>query len=119
MLTKRRHTNLHHLQAEEEVAAECPSLQRLLKRLVGGRHDADVDTDLLAAPDPLEGVSFQNAEQLGLRQNVHLPDFIEEDRTMVGGFELADLFVRGAGKGAFFVSKKLALQQRLRKGSAV
>ena len=43
---------------------------------------------------------FQHAEKLGLEAGAHLADLVEHERALVGGLELADLPLRGAGEGA-------------------
>src|SRR6185437_13114294 len=60
-----------------------------------------------------ERVSFQDTQQLGLCADGHLADFIEKDRAVVGGLELANLLLRRAGERAFLVTEQLTLQQRL------
>jgi hypothetical protein len=64
-------------------------------------------------------MTLEHAEKLRLRRRAHLADFVEQQRTAVGRLELADLAVRGAGEGPFFVTEQLALQQRLGEGGAV
>jgi len=49
----------------------------------------------------------------------HVADLVEEDRPSVGYFEEAFFCARGAGKGAFFITEELGLDQVLRQGRAV
>jgi hypothetical protein len=48
-----------------------------------------------------------------------LADLVEEDRALVGGLELADLVVDGAGEGALDVAEELRLDQGLGDRAAV
>ena len=113
------HDDLQHAQAEVQVAAEAPFGHVLLQVAVGGGDHAHVDLDRLAAADALEGMPFQHAEELGLHAGAHLADFVEHERALVGGLELADLPLGGAGKGAPLVAEQLAGQQFGRQRRAV
>ncbi len=64
-------------------------------------------------------MAFEDAQQLGLRADVHLADFVEKDRAVIGRLELADLLLRRSGERAFLMAEQLALQQRLGQGGAV
>ena len=46
-------------------------------------------------------------------------DFVEEQGAAVGFYELADLFVAGAGEGAFLVTEQDRLHERLRDRAAI
>ena len=63
--------------------------------------------------------SCNTRRQLHLHGQRHFADFVEEDGAAVGDFEQAALVLVGAGEGAFEVAEEFALQQGLRKGSAV
>ena len=107
------------MEAEVEVAAELALGHVLFEVAVGGGDHADVDFDRLVAADALEGVAFQDAEELGLGGGVHLADFVEHEGAFVGLLELADLAFGGAGEGAFLVAEELAFEERLGEGGAV
>ena len=64
-------------------------------------------------------MAFEHAQELGLHGGVHLADFVEQERALVGLLELADLAFGGAGEGALFVAEELAFEQRFGEGGAV
>ena len=70
-------------------------------------------------PEPLELAFLQEAQQLGLRFERKLADFVEEDRAAVRELEAADLRVLGVGEGGALVAEQLDFEQRRRQGRAV
>ena len=104
------HDDLQHAEAEVEVAAEAPLGHVAFQVAVGGGDHPHVDLDRLAAADALEGMPFQHAEELGLDAGAHLADLVEHERALVGGLELADLPLGGAGEGAALVAEQFAGQ---------
>src|SRR5262249_44061724 len=97
-LAQGRYADFDDLQPEEEVAAELAFADSFFQRRVGSRDDADIDADRHTAADALEGMAFEDAQELGLGADVHLADLVEEDRAVVGGLELADLLLGGPGE---------------------
>src|SRR6202044_1074371 len=86
---------------------------------VGGRDDADVDLDFLAAADTLNNLILQEAQQLDLEREGQIADLVEEQRTLVGVLDLADRLLDGAGKRPALVTEQLAFQQVFWNGAAV
>src|SRR5271154_1336318 len=84
----------------------------------GGNH-AHVHTQRVAAPYRLKLVLLQNAEQLHLRLQAKLSDFIQEDCAAVGKLEAADAPLERPRKGPFHMPKQFALYQTSRDGAAV
>ena len=118
-LRRAGHDDFQHAEAEVEVAAESALGHVAFQVAVGGGDHPHVDLDRFAAADALEGMPFQHAEELGLESGTHLADFIEHQRALVGGLELADLALRGAGEGAPLVAEQFAGQQIGRQRGAV
>src|SRR5688572_11217112 len=118
-VAQRRHLDFDDLEPIKQIAAKFAFANDLLKGLIRRSDDADVDPNRGAAADALERMAFEDAQQLGLRVDGHFADLVKEDRAEVGRLELADLLLGGAGERAFFMAKKLALQQRLGDGGAV
>ena len=114
-----RDDDLHHLQAEIEIAAELVGCDRILEIAVGGRDNADIDLHPLAAADSFEGMPLENAEKLRLDRLAHLADLVEEQRAPMSGLELPRLPFGGAGKGALLVPEQLALEERFGQRRAV
>src|SRR5438093_1441245 len=90
-----------------EVFAEASLLDRLLEIAVGGRDQAHVDGDRLAAPHPLDLALLHRAQDLRLQREAHVGDLVEEQGTAPGLLEATDLACDGARKRALFVTEQL------------
>ena len=73
----------------------------------------------LVAAEALEAPLFEHAQQLGLRDDREVADFVEEQRAFVGQLEAAGLAVVRAGERAFFVAEDFRFEQRVRQRRAV
>ena len=62
---------------------------------------------------------LQEPQQLDLQPQRDVADFVEEERASLGVFDTPLSLLCRSGKGPFFVSEQLALEQRLRNGTAV
>lgn len=107
------------MQAIVEVVTKGSLLDGLFQVSICGRDDPDIDADGGSAADTIKGVSFKNAEELGLDGGSHLSHFIEEDGATVGLFELSDFSSDGTGERAFLVTEKFAFEEGLAERSAV
>jgi hypothetical protein len=83
------------------------------------RHQAHVHPDRSRAPQALELLLLQHAEELRLQLRGDIADLVEEERPLVGQLEAADFLRDGAGEGAFLVAEQLALDQPCGDGRAV
>ena len=83
----------------------------MLQVTVRGGDQTDVAGDGLVAADALELLLLEDAQDFGLRQRTHIPDFIQEQRATVALLELADALAVGPREGAFLVPEQLALQE--------
>jgi hypothetical protein len=72
----------------------------LLQVLVGCSNDANVHALWAVAAEALEFLFLKNAQELGLKLEGQIADFIKEERATVGELEAADFLVDGAGEGA-------------------
>ena len=79
-----------------------------------GGEDAHVNPQVVAAAEALDRFFLQHAQQLRLRVEAHVADFVEKDRAAVGMLEAADPPRVSAGESTLLVPEELALQQRLR-----
>jgi hypothetical protein len=98
--------------------------ERLLRHLflqvaVRGRQHARVGRQYFVAADPLDLPLLESAKKLRLKCVRQLPDFIEENGSVVGQLEGAPPLRRGAGEGAALVAEQLAFDQLGRDGPAV
>ena len=79
-LPQRRHPDGDDVQPVVEVLAELSLADPVEQVAVGRRHDAHVDLDPLGATDSLDSPLLQEAQDLGLEDDVHLADFVQEER---------------------------------------
>ena len=118
-LTQGRNAKVDHIQAVIQVLAEFAVHDRLLQIQVGGGHHAHVHLHGVLAADALEFVVLQYLQQLGLKLDIHVADFVQQDGPAVGHFEHAGLLLECAGEGPPLVPKEFALYQFRRKSGAI
>ena len=88
-MPQRRQLDRDHVQPVVEVGAEAALGHLLLEIRVGRRHQPAVDLDRLRAADRDDLALLQRAQQLHLRRERHLADFVEEERAALGDLEQA------------------------------
>ena len=62
---------------------------------------------------PVDLAFLQGAQQLRLQADIHLADFVEQQRAAIGRLEFADTARDGAGERTLLVAEQLELQQVL------
>ena len=107
------------VEAIEEILAEHSFLDGSFEVAMGGGNDADIDGDGFPAADALDDFFLQDAKQLALQGEIHIADFIEENRAVLSLLEAADAAGIRPGKGAAFVAEQLTLEQTKRNRCAV
>ncbi len=90
-----------------------------LQELRFAAEQTDVDVKGVGAADLLKAAGLYEAQQLGLKADVHLADFVEEKRAAVGQCRRSLTVGDGAGEGALDVPENLAFHQLLGDGGAV
>ena len=118
-LAQRREHDWEHVQAIIEVVAKLAVGDHLRQVAVRRRHQAHVHPDRSRAPQALELLLLQHAEELRLQLRWDVADLVEEERPLVGQLEAANFLRDGAGEGAFLVAEQLALDQPCGDGRAV
>ena len=88
-LAQRGAADREDVEPEEEVLAEGPRLDRLREILVRRGEHAHVDVHHVLAADARDLAGLERAEHLGLRDEVHVADLVEEERAAVGLLEEA------------------------------
>ena len=76
------------------------------------------DLDRLGAAEALELALLQHAQQLHLRLQVDVADFVEEQRAALGQLEAALAPLVRVGEGALLVAEQLGLDQACRAARA-
>ena len=104
-LAERWNPNREDLQTVEQILAKASGDGLVLEILVGRREHAHVGADRLVTAQALEFLLLQQPQQLGLRAQRHVADFVEEERPLVSLLELADAATVGSGEGALLVAE--------------
>src|SRR4051794_9695875 len=118
-LAQRRDLDGEHVQPVVEVLTHLAVDNRFLRIAVRCGDDARFDVDLLVAADAPELPFFEHAEQLDLQLDRHLSNFVEEDRTALGDFEVALAAFDCVRECALLVAEDFGLDQRRRDRAAI
>ena len=89
-----------HRQPEVEILAELARRHRLPQVAVGRGDNANVDLDRRACRRAARTLGFERAQDLGLHDQRHLADLVEEEGAAVRHLELARACAGRAGEGA-------------------
>src|SRR5262249_21728176 len=109
----------HHLQAIVEILAEGTVLDSSLQVAVRRSDDPDVALPGLAAAEQAVLLGLEEREQLDLRGEGDVADFVEEERTALGGGDRALLPLLRHVVHPLLAAEEEALEERLRHGPAV
>ena len=104
-LAQRRQPDRERVDAVIEVLAEAPVAHELLERTIGRRDQPKVDGDRLVPAEPLEAPLFQHAQELGLRDERRVGNFVKKQGAVIGQFQPPGLAIVRAGERAFFVAE--------------
>src|ERR1700719_4707513 len=107
-LAERRQRNRKNIQAIVQVLSEFTVTDHLPQISIGGRDDTNIDARGTGAAYGLELALLEDTEQLGLKLQRHVSDFIKKQCASVRQREAADMRVDGARKGSAFVPEELA-----------
>jgi len=101
-----------------EVLTEAPRGDERRQVLVGGEHDAHVDTPCPAAAHRLEPPLLQHAQQSHLQRGGRGGDLVEKDRAPVRFDEPARPIGMGTGERPGDMAEQLAVEERFGEASA-
>ncbi len=118
-VAQRRQLDRDDVQPVEQIFAELALFHHLAEIDVGRRDDPDVHLDRLHAAEAHEVALLDDAQQLRLRLERDVADFVEEDAPLVGEIEHPLLGIDGAGEGALDVAEQRRLEEIRRKISGV
>ena len=96
-----------------------PSSIIFSRSLISGGNAAEIDLDNLIAADARDLALLQHAQQIGLRLQADVADFVEKYRAAFGDFKFSLLAILRPGERAFFVTEEFAFEQRLGERAAV
>ena len=112
-LAQRRNGHREDVEAEEQVLAEDVLLNQAEQVLVGRRDDAHVDLAHAGVADHADFPVLQDTEEFDLHRGTGLADFVQEDRTALGGLEETGAGLGRAGERTSDIAEELAFQQPL------
>src|SRR4051794_8310978 len=118
-LPQRRHMEHYDVQAVIKVLAKGAVYNSLLEIAMGGRDHSYVYFYSFFAADSSEFLILENLQELGLELELHIANFIQQNRASVSQLEDSSLPFESTCKGAAFVAEKLTLNQFRRKRSTV
>jgi len=118
-ISQGRQCDRKYIQAIVQIAAKFSTLHHSLEVLVSRGDQTHVDAMCAPAPETLEFLFLQNAEELGLQGERYISNFIEEQGSFISQVKAADFLCDRSGKGPPFVAKKLAFEQVERDCGAV
>src|SRR5262249_11516459 len=110
-IAKRWNRDARDGEAIEEIASELVLVRGFGEAAIRCGEDAHVDGARAATADRTDLARFERAQQLRLKLERQLADFLEEERSAVCFFEDASARVRRAGERAALVAEELALDQ--------
>ena len=109
----------NHVQTVIKVLTEVPGLHFGFQITVGGRHNAHIHLFAAAAAHTLDFLFLEHAQNLDLKTQLHLADFIQKNGAPVSQFKAARPGADGMGEGALFMPEKFAFQQLFGDGPAI
>src|SRR5580698_7664385 len=118
-LAQRRDHEGDYVEAVEKIFTKIALGDFIFEIFVGGGDDADIDGDGIVTAYRNEALLLESAQNLGLRLEAHVADFVEEERAAIGSLKLALFVGRGAGKRRLAVSEEFAVNEVLGQGGAV
>src|SRR5262245_8502188 len=92
------------------VGPKLPFFRPLLEIAMRRGDDPHIGTNRLLAAEPHKFLLLQDAEDLGLRRQRHVANFIEEKCAAIALLKLADPPPIGSSESAFLMAEQLALK---------
>ena len=105
-----RQVELDRVDPKEEIFTKTCLRDFLVQLCVRRRDHANVDVARLGGSDALDVARLQNAEQLRLERERHIPDLVEKDGSRVRQLEPADAIHLRVGERALHVAEQLTLE---------
>src|SRR5262245_50574671 len=110
-VAKRRQRDGEHVQAVEQISSELAAPYVVCELAVRGCDDPNVGSSRPRAAEPIDLSLLQHAQQLWLKLDRQLADFVEKDGAAMRELEAAWLRRVRAGERAALAAEELALDQ--------
>src|SRR5580692_8354610 len=108
-IAQRRYLNRENVQAVEQIGAKAASLHGLLEVAVRGGDDANVHLNRATAAYRLKFAFLKDTQQLNLRLQRELSDFVQEDGAAIGQFEPTSPPLQSTRERTLHVAEEFAL----------
>ena len=86
---------------------------------MGGCNQSNVSANRLVSSNSLESLLLEQAQDLRLKRDGHVADFVQQNRAAAELLELSNATAIGSAEGAFLMTKQFTFQKILRDGGAV
>src|SRR6201997_4125672 len=87
--------------------------------MMSGDHNPNVHRDRLVPTDPFDFAFFEHTQKLGLHLQRHVANLVEENRSLVGLLEFANVLSGCARERTFLVPEQFRLDQLCGNSGAV
>src|SRR5438093_5833554 len=109
---QRRNSERKDVEAVEEVGAKAARFDGKFEIAICGRNHPHVDGNRLAASDPFKLAFLKHPQQRDLSFDRELADFVQENRTAIGGFKAAQTTRQRSSERPFLVPEQFRRNQR-------
>ena len=116
---KGRKFDFNNIETVVEILSEKPLFHVLFKIMVGGSDNPSIDLDVGGSAQPSEFTTLEDLKQLGLQDQRHVADFIQEDDSVRCQLKFPRLRFVCSRKGPFLIAEQLAFEERLGQSSAI
>src|ERR1700720_4019027 len=110
-LAERWQRNRENIQAIVQILSEFTVTDHLPQISIGRRDHTNIDARGTSAAYGLELALLEHAEQLGLKLQWHVSNFIKKQCAAVRQRKPADMRINRSGKGSAFVPEKLTFEK--------
>src|SRR5208282_5262531 len=95
-----------HIQPIVQITTKLPASDHLHQVPIGCRYKPDIHFVRATAPETLELLFLQQAQQLRLQRERDVAYFVQEQRALVSHFEAPDSLRDGSSEGALLVTEQ-------------
>src|SRR5213593_1642702 len=106
------HSYMNDVEAEKKILPETTLFDLFLQVLIGRGNQPYIDRDRPAATHPFDFAFLKNTKQFCLSCRTEITDFVEKQRSTIGGFDPADAAL-DTGGNTFFDAEQFTFHQRL------
>ncbi len=108
-----------HVQTVEQILTETPVRNRRIQIPICGGQHAHIDRDGSEPTDTFKCAFLEHSQECHLGFWWQLADFIQKERSTVGGFEPPDSPLNGAGERTLLMAEEFRRDERGRTRRAV